>query len=154
MVKWPVEVVEHPLLCLWTNVTVRSRSRPTGVDGDITYTLEKTKLYKGAFDDGDEISFITAGQIDACGTYLEVDGRTKYLMGLHLTNGMYTADICGLDEPLESITDEDMASVKTGCADTLCDVDCSEFQFRRTTKRMQSRKLSTAYLVHVRCRFY
>lgn len=98
-----------------------------GTYGDITYTLENTQFFKGAFRDGDEISFTTAGQSAACGTYLELD-EVQYLMGLSLRNGVYTADLCGLDEDWETVSDDDKASVEAGCANDLCDVTCHKFQ--------------------------
>lgn len=98
-----------------------------GTHGDITYTLENTQFFKGTFRDGDEISFTTAGQSAACGTYLELD-EVQYLMGLSLRNGIYTADFCGLHEDWGTVSDDDKASVKAGCANDLCDVTCHKFQ--------------------------
>ncbi|CAM9199533.1 unnamed protein product, partial [Laminaria digitata] len=78
--------------------------------GDITYNLKDTTFYKGNVRNGDEIMFTTAGQSAACGTYLELHD-TEYLMGLKLRNGVYWADICGLDEEWSTVKDEDKASV-------------------------------------------
>lgn len=49
-------------------------------------------------------------------------------MGLSLHNGVYLADICGLDEEWSTVSDEDKATVEAGCPDILRDVTCDQFQ--------------------------
>lgn len=93
--------------------------------------MEVAAIYKGESEVGDaqEISFTTGDDDDGdCGVSLEEGG--EYLLDLYQTDDGFTAGSCGLVAEWNSVSDEDKASVETGCEDDPCDGACGEFQVR------------------------
>lgn len=118
-----------PVYCRQRRRRRRHRKRRRH-NGTVSYTLDVAAIYKGEPELGDsqEISFTTADDDAACGVSL--DEGDEYLIDLYQTDDGLTAGSCGLVAKWNSVSDEDKASVETGCEDDPCDVVCGEFQVR------------------------
>eukprot|EP00904_Undaria_pinnatifida_P014053 jgi/Undpi1/9779/HiC_scaffold_27.g12235.m1 len=117
--------------------TVLSRSEQTDINDDITYTVSTTALYKEEPDTtySQEIGIVTGGNSAACGVNLNLG--EEYLLGLYRSGanvfepdqeGQLRVSLCDLVMVWSSVSDEDEATLETGCEEDLCDGSCSEFQ--------------------------